>query len=250
MLTEERHEFIIKEIKRAGLVRSQELMTALNCSESTIRRDLAVLEEAGELARVHGGAKRIYQLDEEMSVGQKTFKNVQEKKIIAEFSAGLVEEDDTIFLDSGTTTLSMIPFLAEKEIRIVTNGVQHASLLADQKNEVILIGGILKNTTKAIVGSTGIQQLLNYRFNKAFLGMNGIDAEFGFTTPDPEEGELKRQAHLHSSKTYILADKSKFNKVNFVKVCSIEDATIVTEQLEHLEFAAFFEKTTLLEAKQ
>ncbi|ALV21110.1 MAG: DeoR/GlpR family DNA-binding transcription regulator [Carnobacterium sp.] len=247
MLTEERHNFILVQLKQSGLVKSQDLMTALDCSESTIRRDLALLEEAGELIRIHGGAKRVYHLDEELSATEKTFKNVQEKKAIAELAASFIEENDTIYLDAGTTTIYLIPFLKDKNVRVVTNGIQHASLLADQQTETILLGGKIKATTKAIIGTTSLQQMGDYRFNKCFLGMNGIDVEFGYTTPDSEEAAVKKQAHLHSAKTFVLADQTKFNKVNFVKVCELEDATIVTEAMDHALYKKYFSQTSIKE---
>ncbi|MER2181663.1 MAG: hypothetical protein ABS899_06350 [Desemzia incerta] len=160
-----------------------------------------------------------------------------------------MQDGDTIFLDAGTTTLYMIPFLKQKKIRIVTNAVQHAHLLADQENEVVLIGGVLKNTTKAVVGAVGCAQLSQYNFNKAFLGINGVDLEYGFTTPDPEEAAIKQQAIKNSAKVFVLTDNSKFNTVTFVKVEDIDGATILTNSLNKKEFSAYFEATTIMEVK-
>ncbi|MBM6614540.1 DeoR/GlpR transcriptional regulator [Desemzia sp. RIT804] len=249
MLTDERYKFILEKITQQGLVKSQELIKEMNCSESTLRRDLDALEEQGLLVRVHGGAKRVYEVEREIPVTEKTSKNTQEKKEIAECAASLVNDGDTIFLDAGTTTLYMIPFLKHKNIRIVTNAVQHAHLLADQGNEIVLIGGVLKNTTKAVVGTIGSAQLSQYHFNKVFLGMNGVDLEYGFTTPDPEEAAIKQQAIKNSAKVFILVDKSKFNKVTFVKVENIDSATILTNELDHQENKTYFEAATIMEVK-
>lgn len=249
MLTEERYNFILEKLDLYGVIKSQELMLEMNCSESTIRRDLASLEEQGKLVRVHGGAKRVYTIEQEQTLSEKSIKNVQNKKDIAELAASLVEAGDVIFLDAGSTTSFMVPFLKGKNIRIVTNAVQHALLLAEQNNDVLLIGGKLKNTTQAIVGATSSEQLSCYRFTKSFLGMNGIDRDYGFTTPDPEEATVKQQAFANSSKVYILADESKFNKVTFVKVCNIEDAVIITDLLDSKNYEGYFNKTTILEAK-
>ena len=250
MLTEERHNYILTQLKQRGLVKSQDLINNLNCSESTIRRDLALLEAAGELTRVHGGAKRTYHLDEELTAHEKTSKNIQEKKAIAELAASFIEENDTIFLDAGTTTLYLIPFLKNKNIRVVTNGIQQATLLSELQIKTILLGGEIKTTTKAIIGTVSNNQLNDYRFNKSFLGINGIDSEFGFTTPDIEEAAVKRQAHLHSSKTYFLADQTKFDKVSFAKVCELEDAIIVTDTIDHTVYQSYFDQTTIKEAKR
>lgn len=250
MLTEERYNFILEQLTTNGVIKSQELMLEMNCSESTIRRDLATLEEQGKLVRVHGGAKRVYTIEQEQTLSEKSVKNVHDKKKVAELAASLVKEDDVIFLDAGSTTFFMVPFLKGKNVRIVTNAVQHALLLADQDNDVLLIGGKLKNTTQAIVGATSLEQLSRYRFTKAFLGMNGIDREYGFTTPDPEEATVKQQAFANSSKVYVLADETKFNKVTFVKVCNIEDAVIITDHLNPKNYESYFTKTIILEAKK
>ena len=249
MLTEERYQYILDQLTQRGLVKSQELIKEMNCSESTLRRDLDALEEKGMLVRVHGGAKRLYEIEREIPLTEKTSKNTQEKKEIAEYASSLVQDGDTIFLDAGTTTLYMIPFLKQKKIRIVTNAVQHAHLLADQENEVVLIGGVLKNTTKAVVGAVGCAQLSQYNFNKAFLGINGVDLEYGFTTPDPEEAAIKQQAIKNSAKVFVLTDNSKFNTVTFVKIEDIDGATILTNSLNKKEFSAYFEATTIMEVK-
>lgn len=248
MITEERHSFILNQLNENGLVKSADLMDMLNCSESTIRRDLANLEESGALMRIHGGAKRIYKLDKELTYNEKTVKNVQSKHLIGKFASSLIENNDVIYMDAGTTTLAMINFLTAKNITVVTNGLLHASLLADRNINIIQLGGSVKNSTKAIIGANSLSELQNYRFTKAFLGTNGVDITFGCTTPDPEEAAIKSLAHHQSSVTYVLADESKWNKVNFAKVCSLEEVTIITDKSPALQ--QYQEKTTILEANQ
>lgn len=248
MLTEERHTIIVDMVNKRGIVKTQELMQALNCSESTIRRDLETLHNDGKIKRIHGGAKRIYQISEELTVREKSLKNVQEKSSIGKMAASLIEENDVIFLDAGTTTLAMIDFINKGNITVVTNGIQQASLLTDKQIETILIGGRIKQGTKAIVGSTSFTNLQSFRFNKAFLGVNGIDIEFGLTTPDPEEATIKKLAQQQSSMTYVLADHTKWKKVNFVHLFDMEDVTIITNNSKE-DLSLFKEKTTILEAE-
>ena len=94
-----------------------------------------------------------------------------------------------------------------------------------------LLGGRLKNTTKAIIGVEAANDLKRFRFNKAFLGINGVHEKYGLTTPDPDEAEIKRTALERSEKGYVIADKSKFGYVSFVKVADVTDATIITSTL-------------------
>ncbi|RLL43660.1 DeoR/GlpR transcriptional regulator [Oceanobacillus piezotolerans] len=247
MLTDERYAVILDRLKDHGIVKTQELMNLLHCSESTIRRDLDSLERSGKLKRIHGGAKRMYHLDEELSNQDKTTKNVQEKSNIGQLAASLVQPKDVIFIDAGTTTLALIEALKVGNITVVTNGIPQASLLAEKNIPTILIGGSMKMTTKAIIGETAVEQLKQYQFSKAFLGINGMDLEFGFTTPDPEEAAIKRLVIQKSASTYIVADETKWGKVNFVKVCNLEDVTIITNKTND-DYTAIKEKTTILEA--
>ncbi|WP_373895691.1 DeoR/GlpR family DNA-binding transcription regulator [Virgibacillus sp. CBA3643] len=247
MLTEERHAYILNLLQQDGIVKSQNLMHQFSCSESTIRRDLAQLEDAGELRRIHGGAKRIYQLDEELTASEKSFKSIQEKEMIGKLAASLIDVNDVIFVDAGTTTLAMIPYLKDKNIIVVTNGIGHASLLADQHIQTFLVGGKIKHSTKAIIGANSLHELKNYRFNKTLLGMNGIDLAFGCTTPDPEEAALKKLAHQQAAATFLLADQTKWNKVTFAKVCELEEVSIVTDYIPS-NLQHYREKTTILEA--
>lgn len=246
MLTDERHAKILEMLFESGIVKTQELMNDLQCSESTIRRDLDHLEKLGKLKRIHGGAKRMYQLDEELSNQEKSLKNIQEKVNIGKYAASLVEENDFIFIDAGTTTLKIIDYLEKENIKIVTNGITHASLLADRNIDTILIGGKIKPSTKAVVGATSLHELQDFRFSKSFIGINGMHTEFGCTTPDPEEAAIKRLVIGHSAVSYIVADESKWDKVNFIKVCDLEDVSIITNKAEK-DLTTYKEKTTILE---
>lgn len=251
MLTEERHEYILEKLKRENTIKIKDLEKELNCSISTVRRDLSDLETAGLLTRVHGGAKRIYTMSAELEMKEKSTKNIQEKKKIGELAASFVENEDIIYLDAGTTTYEMIPFLRNiVDLLVVTNGVTHADLLTGYGISTILLGGKIKKRTKAIIGSVSLNQLEQYGFNKTFLGMNGIDREFGYTTPDPEEAALKALAGSRSNQTYVLVDQTKFHKINFVKVGELEDYVIVTSQLKENDRHQFTKHTKIWEANK
>lgn len=250
MLTEERHQAILRLLDQQSVVKSQELSILLNASESTIRRDLQELEDAELLERVHGGAKRILNLGFEQDMIEKSVKNTQEKQIIASLAAQFVHDGDVIYLDAGSTTLEMLPFLAGKNITVVTNSVHHAAKLGDLNINTIILGGSLKLSTKAITGSTGMEQLSHFRFNKVFMGMNGAHLEFGLTTPDPEEAALKRLAIAHAEEAYVLIDQTKLNKVTFTKVTELDDVIILTNQCSPELLEQFQKKTTIKEAIQ
>lgn len=228
MLTEERQKKIIELIEKQSIVKSQELIRLLNASESTIRRDLQELENAGLLKRIHGGARSTQQLSFEANMTEKSLKNVQEKQQIAQVAAEEIENTDVIYIDAGSTTLEMIPYLANKNMTVVTNSVIHAAKLVELEIETIILGGNIKLSTNAVLGSTSLSQLQNFRFNKSFMGMNGVHLKHGYTTPDPEEAALKRLAMEHSEEVFVLVDESKMNQVTFTHVLPIEAATIIT----------------------
>ena len=185
MLTEKRQKEILRFLDEKGSVTVQELTERLDASESTIRRDLAVLHQKGALVKVFGGAvqaeSRINIREEKVALRKEL--NKEEKIRIAAYAATLVEPDDFVYLDAGTTTEYMIPFLTEKSAVFVTNAVSHALRLTENGFRVILIGGELKAATEAIVGNEAYVNLQKYNFTKGFFGTNGLNRTSGFTTP-------------------------------------------------------------------
>lgn len=247
MLTEERHQKILEWLERDGLVKSHDLVNWLDASESTVRRDLQELEDLGLLERVHGGAKRPQHLEQELGMIEKSSKNVQQKQLIAQFAVETIHEGDVIYLDAGTTTSEMVPFLKQRTVTVVTNSVGLAAHLVEAQIATIVLGGRIKLTTDAIIGSQAIEQLKQYRFNKVFMGMNGVDPISGYSTPDPEEAILKRTAIQQSEEAYVLVDHSKFNQTSFVSVAPLSAASILTDTCPLVIHDQITEKTTLKE---
>lgn len=223
----------------------QNLVQRTKSSDSTIRRDLALLEEQGLLKRIHGGATLPYSKIDEPNIQEKSSKNLHDKQLIAEAAASMIRDGDCIYLDAGTTISEMIPFLINKKIAVVTNGLMHVDALTSANITTYVIGGRIKANTKAIVGSVAQENLKQYRFDKCFLGMNGIDIKFGFSTPDPEEAVLKKLAIELAEESFVLADKSKFKETFFAKVAEIENAGIITTNLDNEAMKKFSEKTNM-----
>ncbi|MDP4105434.1 MAG: DeoR/GlpR family DNA-binding transcription regulator [Bacillota bacterium] len=232
MLTPERHQIILQLLKDQSTVKIHEIMELTNSSESTIRRDLSQLEEQKFLKRVHGGAQRLQGKLQEPSMIEKSSKNLHEKRLIAKYAAGLVEEGDCIYLDAGSTIIEMIEFLTAKDIVVVTNGLMHVAPLLKKEIATYLIGGFVKSKTNAFIGRGALASLDLYRFDKCFLGVNGIHPEFGFTTPDQEEALVKQKAISLSRESYVLADSTKFSEISFAKIADIHSATIITNELD------------------
>ncbi|MFG6148073.1 DeoR/GlpR family DNA-binding transcription regulator [Halobacillus sp. B23F22_1] len=228
MLTPERHQFILELLHQQHTVKLKELVEHTGASESTIRRDLDQLEHLGELRRVHGGASLRRPASEEPSMGEKISKHQPEKTLIAKAAAQLVQDGESIFLDAGTTTYEMIPFLSEKKITVVTNGFHHLDALTNHRISTYVLGGFVKERTRAVVGASALQNLSQYRFDQCFMGANGVSLEDGYTTPDPEEAAIKKATLSLSQKRHMLVDDSKFNEVTFSHIASITEANIIT----------------------
>lgn len=241
MLTEKRQEEILHLLDLKGSVTVQELKEHFQASESTIRRDLNVLDKKGVLVKVFGGAvqaeSRIITKEEQVSFRQE--QNREEKMRIARYAASLIEPNDFVYLDAGTTTGYMIPFLTEKSAFFVTNAVAHALQLAGNGFRVILIEGELKAATEAIVGNEAYVSLKKYNFTKGFWGTNGISARTGFTTPDINEAMIKRCALEHTQKPYILCDSRKFHQTNPVSFGEFSSAQIITDELPDASYQIY-----------
>jgi DeoR family transcriptional regulator, fructose operon transcriptional repressor len=245
MLTEERHRIILNLLKEKEAIKIQEIAEQTAASESTIRRDLTQLEHEKYLKRVHGGAARLQGKLKELTVSEKTSKSLHEKSVIARYAASLVEEGDCIFLDAGTTTLGMVEFLPEIDIVIVTNGLTHVDALLQKGFKTYIVGGSVKPTTKAMIGSGANESLQKYRFDKAFLGTNGVHPQYGYTTPDPEEAQIKKTAIELSREAMVLADDTKFGEIAFSKIADLEKATVITNGTTDDLDSAYKKQTTV-----
>lgn len=233
MLTEQRHDIILNLLKERGSITVSELTEELGISESTARRDLTELDRQKKLTKVFGGAvlygNNTITTTKELSVSQKADVNLSEKKEIAKYAASIIEANDFIYLDAGTTSECMIDYLEVPDITVVTNAVSHARKLADKQIKVIILGGELKGTTEAIIGSQAVLSLTQYHFTKGFFGTNGIHKRHGYTTPDNSEAIIKKVALEHCHERYILADHDKMDKVSPIAFADFKDAMIITD---------------------
>ena len=234
MLTEERYKIILDKTNEKKAVTVTELMELLDTSESTIRRDLNSLNKMGKLKKVHGGATVIEEYntqDEEIRIREKI--NVEDKVKIAKYAASLINKNDFVYIDAGTTTELMIDYIIEKKVSFVTNAIGVAKKLAQKGFKVYILGGEFKLYTEAIVGVEAVQGLMQYNFTKGFFGTNGICERTGFSTPDILEAKVKEEAVKRSSKAYVLADESKFDKNSSITFAKLNDASIITNKVNN-----------------
>jgi DeoR family fructose operon transcriptional repressor len=228
MFAEERQGKIEEILTNKESIKVSEIAEIFNVSESTIRRDLQEMEEKKLLTRTHGGAVGINRRNFEPSFSEKSVEHSDEKRIIGELAADLIEDGDTLILDSGTTTLEIAKCIRAKNLTVITNSIDIAAELSSRESvEIIVTGGTLRLNTRAMVGSIADGVLSNFKADKAFIGANGISVEDGVTTPNFMEAQTKRAMFNSANKVYVVCDRSKFNEVSFSLISPIRGVTSV-----------------------
>lgn len=252
MIAEQRHQAILDIVNREQTATVQMLAQEMNISESTIRRDLVTLDAQGQLHRVHGGAaclrfpQRASTQEPDMSTKEALFP--QEKQAIGRCAAAMIEANDFVFIDAGSTTMQLVEAISGEALKAtyVTNGLAHTRALARKGCTVYVPAGRIKPTTEAIIGATVLHSLQRYNFTKAFMGANGIDLNRGFTTPGIEEAELKAAAIANAYESWVLTDHSKFGVICGAGICELSACNIITD---HLPDGAYRDYTWVKEAE-
>ena len=223
MTAEQRKQKISELLKENGSVRVTDLSQLLDVSEVTVRSYLEDMEKKGLLSRVHGGAVSSYKPYYSMNLNQRLETNQTEKVEIAERIASLIRPNDTIMLNSGTTTLlTFRKFPAEYDLNIVTNSISIALEASSNPNyNVILIGGSVNTKYQFTYGHDAIKQLRNYHADKLILSVDGIDTSRGFTTYYNKEATVDAAMIEQSDKCIVAADRSKFGHSAFVKISDV-----------------------------
>lgn len=229
MSLSERKNKILELLEKNGSVKVTELSKMFDISEVTVRNYLADMEAMGLLSRVHGGAMSSYKPYYSMNLSQRLETNQTEKKKIAQKVAETVEENDTIMLNSGTTTLMVFRALPTNfNLNIVTNSIAIALEAADIPNfNVILVGGSVNTKYQFTYGIDAVQQLKNYHADKLILSVDGIDPENGFTTYYDKESDIDRVMIEQSKICIIAADTSKFDRTAFARITSVDEADMI-----------------------
>ncbi|MBA5851571.1 DeoR/GlpR transcriptional regulator [Clostridium sp. cel8] len=245
MFAEERQKKISQLLKEQSSLKVTTLTKLFNVSESTIRRDLQEMDKKGLLTRTHGGAVSLQSTSFEPSFKEKEIEGQNEKVIIGKIAASMIKDGDTILLDSGTTTLQIAKHITAHKVTVITNSIDISAILSNSENiDLIVTGGSMRFTTRAMVGPITESILKNFRVDKAFIGANGISIKEGITTPNFIEAQTKKVMMNVSNKVIVVADSSKFNKVCFSIISPLKSvSSIITsgdlneETLKEFEYA-------------
>lgn len=235
MLAIQRRDIIKKQIEIKGEVTVTELSNQFSVSESTIRRDLDILESQQVVTKTYGGAviHKQYSLTEEPLFSDREFTNYNQKNLIAKMAADLVEEGDVIILDNGTTTSLMVNHLNNiKDLTVVTNSINIAyKLMSNDNIEIIVLGGLLRNRTGAIVGNSTLLSLQSVWANKVFLSCSGVSVKGGVTVSNLNSMEIRKQMIQSAESSILLADSSKIGKRFIAQICPVQKlSTLITEK--------------------
>lgn len=231
----ERQTLILQMLNENGRVSVSELMERFSISEVSIRKDLASLEEKKLLLRVKGGAVNLQQYNDsdEFSLADKRLKHAEEKKRIGKLAASLIHDNDTIIIDSGTTTMEVAKNLGDhKHLTIITNSLSIALYLSQlDKYTVIALGGQIRTTSESTVGLIAESSLNNYYCDILFLGVDSINLDKGMSTPNIEEASLNQKMIKSAKKIVAVFDSSKFEKRSFAFIANIDELdSIVTDE--------------------
>jgi DeoR family transcriptional regulator of aga operon len=214
MLNEERRRAILEIINREGRVVVKDLARRFSTSHVTIRSDLESLHNKGLAQRTHGGALPLQVgalLDP--TLREKENQHPEEKKRIADASAALVKDGESVVLDSGTTATMVARSLRRfRNLTVITNAVNIAAELAGTAVEVILTGGTLRENSFSLVGPLAEDTLHRLSADIMFLGVDGFDVRYGLTTPNLLEAKVNRVMMEISRRTVVICDSSKFGR--------------------------------------
>lgn len=220
------------------------LCEMFHVSKNTIRRDIETLLEKGTVKKVYGGVTVSRDTDaipKVLPYEERHNRFAAEKDAISKIAAGFVENNDIIYIDTGTTCLNMVDYIADKNCTIITNSLQVCfKALPYASLNVISLPGRLKRETLSFVGNEILDYLKTYNIRKAFMACTGVTIENGLTNATTEEYQVKKAVVQNSLEHFLLADHSKFGHFSLMTYCSLKDIQhIITDQELEEEYREF-----------
>jgi DeoR/GlpR family transcriptional regulator of sugar metabolism len=237
--TAARRQQILNILEETGSLNVTELADRFGVSLPTIRKDLDDLGAEGLLERTFGGAVFTHRSRFNRSLLQRAQEHRQEKLAIAAAALEYIKDGDTILLDSGTTTLALAQLLKAqtKSVFVITCSVPAALELSSGGYDILLLGGMVRNKSLALLGRETLRIIERYRADKAFLGCTGFSAEMGYSTPNPDDAQIKEALIRIADETYVLVDSSKYGHNCLTSFVQLRDVhlTITDNRLPRSE---------------
>ncbi|MFI7110632.1 DeoR/GlpR family DNA-binding transcription regulator [Nonomuraea sp. NPDC050227] len=229
MLAPQRQQAILDLVRQNGGVRVVDLVRTFGVSDITIRRDLELLAERGLLAKVHGGATTIGATNEP-GFAAKSVQQEEEKQAIAGHAAALVRPGTAVALSAGTTTWTLAHHLGQVPgLTVVTNSVRVADVFqhAGRPDQTVVLTGGVRTPSDALVGPVAVAAIRRLNVDLLFLGVHGMTARTGFTTPNMMEAETDRALVEAASRLVVLADHTKWGTVGISTIAELGEADVV-----------------------
>jgi DeoR family transcriptional regulator of aga operon len=229
LMAEERRNQILQIVRSAGRAKVNELSHLFNASAVTIRHDLNELHQRGLVVRSHGGAMLPDTILQEPPVLERLKEHSDEKQRIGARAAALINDGETIILDSGTTTLEIARHLKKKQgLHVITNGVNIAAELLDARDvQTFIIGGTVRGESASISGRFSEEMFDQFSADKLFLSGAGCDLEFGVSGANLEETMVNRAMLRISREIILVADASKFSKRSMTRIAPFSEIDTV-----------------------
>ncbi len=223
-----RQEEILKILSNRGKLSVQEFTARLGVSEVTVRKDLSILEEMGFLVRTRGGATLAADKNLIRPYTVRRKEHLDAKKAIARKAREFIREGDTIYLDSGSTAVSLASLLRDMSLRVVTNSVDIVLALADSPGvAAYCIGGSYRKDAGSFIGPIALESLKNFQIDTCFMGATGFSSEGLFSSQNILESEVKKQAMRVSRRRIMLVDGSKYGIAAFSVFARPEDVNVL-----------------------
>ena len=231
-IADERQREILKRAATDRVLRVNALAKELNVHEMTIRRDLDALAERGLLERTHGGARLAQQASAEVSYYLRVKENVKVKTQLANAALGLISDGDTVAIDPSTTCLALAKLLSDREVTVITNGLEVAKVLTGSDTPYILIGGSFHANSRAFVGSLTTPLLERLHADKVFLSVKGFTPRGGFTDVYLPEVEIKERMIASAGLVVVMMDHGKFGQEGLGTIVHADKVDVVITDRE------------------
>ena len=234
MTITERHQFILEELHNKGKIHIQDLSEQLEVSGVTLRKDLKILEEKKLLYRTHGGASLQNPYAIERPIHEKQHFNSVEKQNIGKAALKIIGNNDSLMIGSGTTVFEFARQLKPSHtVTVITPALKVGMELANTPNvEVLQLGGLIRPNSSSVAGNFAEFMLAQISCGILFLGVDGIDLDFGFTISNLTEAGLNQEKIKTAQQVAILADHTKFGRRGIAKICDIETVNfVITDSL-------------------
>lgn len=247
-VTNYRHKKILEMLSQRQAVSADELAREFGVSKITIRRDLDALAAHKILERTHGGARSVAGLRLEEYFETKDLAAKREKSLIGRHTASLISDNETVFVNGGSTTLEVVRHLRGRKVRIVTNNTACLALDMDAQQELILLGGEYRVQSKSLVGDLAISGLHGIFSSVTVLGINGVSVSKGCTSAVSQETTVNKAMIENSGgKVIVVADHSKLNCVSSFLTCPLSRVDmLVTDWKAPLAFCEELQDAGLL----